>query len=645
MAASVGSLEVSLGADIARLRKDLGRATAIAEKRARAMQNTFKKAAGVIGASFAGLSFGALIKNVADVGDRFQKLSISLGVSTEALSQYRLVAERSGTTMESLALIWQRQTRRVAEAAQGTGEARNALRELGLQADDLAKLAPDKQFEAIAEAMKGVENQSDKLRIAFKLFDSEGARPALQIMAEGAAGIREMRHEADAMGLTMTRVQADQMAKFNDSLTDSKLAITGASQQLILSLAPNIIAVAKGFAEGVKWVSKFTDGLRNIDNQTNIESLREKMVVLSEEAVRLQKRIELTSAAGGDTTEMKKRLDRAVEMYQQALARIKELNKQAEEIGGANEVADIFSGLGKGSPEGLPSIEDDKAAEREAAAQERMKEALAAKVEALRESLMTEEQLIIASYGKRQELLMEALDNRLVTEEEFDQLRLEAAEQYEQKLTAMRQAEAQNRLKIESDITKNEIALKEQVTKQGIGFLKMLGSKKKAFAVAAIAIETAMNIKQLLLQQKLMTAQTVASTAAAMMMARATLPPPAGDAMAAKYAADGAASVAAIQAATAGGIALTAAAGAVQLASAFGGGPGGGGSSNVSIVDPVTGLPSENPENQRQRQPVTYVTINLGDDELLDSNGVRNLIEKLNEATDDGAVIGGITVS
>ena len=72
-------------------------------------------------------------------------------------------------------MAMQRFTRRAAEAAQGTGEAKGAIRELGLDAQKLQKLPLDDQMKVLADAFGNVQNESDKLRIAFKLFDSEGA--------------------------------------------------------------------------------------------------------------------------------------------------------------------------------------------------------------------------------------------------------------------------------------------------------------------------------------------------------------------------------------------------------------------------------------------------------------------------------------
>ena len=121
---------------------------------------------GVAGAA----GFVAFGKNAIEAGDNIHKLNLRLGMSTESLSQLEHAADLSGIKFETLTMGLQRMTRRVAEAAQGTGEAKGALEELGLSAQYLAGLAPERQFELIADAMLGVTNQSDKVRLAMKLF-------------------------------------------------------------------------------------------------------------------------------------------------------------------------------------------------------------------------------------------------------------------------------------------------------------------------------------------------------------------------------------------------------------------------------------------------------------------------------------------
>ena len=182
------------------------------------------------GAGIAGVSSVLASMNTQlDVIDNIHKMSLRIDASTEALSAYSYVAELSGTNIKQLSTAWQRQTRRIAEAAAGYGEARKALKELNLDAKALVKLRPEDQFEAIAKALEKVDSSADRLRLANKLFDTEGAAAALQIINQGTDAIEKLKAEAASIGIIITQETADSVAAFNDSLTKVGRSMTGVS--------------------------------------------------------------------------------------------------------------------------------------------------------------------------------------------------------------------------------------------------------------------------------------------------------------------------------------------------------------------------------------------------------------------------------
>ena len=193
---------------------------------------------------------GVAIAKIIDAGDEISKLNTRLGASTEALSQYQHVADLTGVTFQTLTLGLQRMTRRISEAAQGTGEAKNALKELGIDALAINRLRPEQQFEVIAEAMQSVDTQADKVRLAMKLFDTEGVS-LLQTMEGGAATIRALREEADKLGHTLTAIEAQQFADVKDSLERLSTTVKGTSKDLVLQFAPAIIAVSNLLSEAI----------------------------------------------------------------------------------------------------------------------------------------------------------------------------------------------------------------------------------------------------------------------------------------------------------------------------------------------------------------------------------------------------------
>lgn len=198
-----------------------------------------------------------LTRETLNSADSIGKLSTRIGASTEALSEYRHVAELSGVKFNQLTTAWQRQTRRIAEAAQGTGEAKKALKELGLEAGVLAKLSPEEQFESIAQAMEGVSNQADRVRLGMKFWDSEGVS-MLQTMSGGVETIREMRLEAQELGMSLSGDQVAAAEAANDAFTRLSNSAAGLRDQLVLGLAPGIAQVVEKFNELLRTQNIFT---------------------------------------------------------------------------------------------------------------------------------------------------------------------------------------------------------------------------------------------------------------------------------------------------------------------------------------------------------------------------------------------------
>lgn len=180
--------------------------------------------------------------------DNLAKTADKIGTTTEALAGLRHAAELSGVSSDTLDMAMQRLTRRVSEAASGTGEAKNALIELGINAQALEQLPLDKQMEVIADKMGGVGTQADRVRLAMKLFDSEGVA-LVNTLGMGSEGLIAMAKEAEHLGITMSRVDAAQIEVANDAVTRAKGVFTGLGNQLAQAFSPIVMGVADAFRQ------------------------------------------------------------------------------------------------------------------------------------------------------------------------------------------------------------------------------------------------------------------------------------------------------------------------------------------------------------------------------------------------------------
>lgn len=176
----------------------------------------------------------SMVKKTGMEIDKLAKTSKKLGVEIEALQKLQFQAKVTGVSVETLNMALQRAVRRIAEAAQGTGEAVKALEELGLDAKALARLSPDKQFEKIAGAMKNIGNQGDKVRLAMKLFDSEG----VALVNTLNSNLAQTGAEFDSLGVAISKQQAVAVEAFNDAQTKLSTVWDGFKMQLTAAVAP-----------------------------------------------------------------------------------------------------------------------------------------------------------------------------------------------------------------------------------------------------------------------------------------------------------------------------------------------------------------------------------------------------------------------
>ncbi len=210
------------------------------------MSGAFGGVGKMLGTLGIGLGIGIALRGIKSIisetitfTDQIGKLSTRLGESTEFLSEMGFVAERSGVTFQAMSVGIQRANRRMAEAREGFGEAKKVLEELDLELNNTDGSA--RNFEQIlpdlADKINGLSSEQDKLRIAFKLFDTEGVS-FLQFLKSGSSGIAQLRTEARTLGLSLDKDATNKAAQAADALTDFQGATKGLTTEIVISLLP-----------------------------------------------------------------------------------------------------------------------------------------------------------------------------------------------------------------------------------------------------------------------------------------------------------------------------------------------------------------------------------------------------------------------
>lgn len=191
----------------------------------------------------AGVAIAAAIWKMADsytkAGDEVAKMAKRTGFGVETLSELRHVAKLSGSSIESLEKGVKRMASTIEDAKDGLETYTRSFDKLGLSVDEIAKMAPEEQFWAIANAIAEVEDPTTRAALAMDFFGRAGT-DMLPMLAAGEQGIAAMRQEAHDLGLVFTEESAAAAEEFQDAITKLKGALAGLGAEIIEDLIPTL---------------------------------------------------------------------------------------------------------------------------------------------------------------------------------------------------------------------------------------------------------------------------------------------------------------------------------------------------------------------------------------------------------------------
>jgi hypothetical protein len=244
----VSSLSVALSLNSAAFTKGLEKARKNTRRFGKRIAKTLTRVAkfgtAMSVAALAGIAY--FTRQAMKAIDETAKWSDRIGIGIKQLTGFEHAAVLTGVSVQQLHTGLQRMTRRISEAAVGTGEARGVLAELNLDVAKLNQLAPDQQFLAIAAAMKKTKLRGDQVRQTVKIFDME-AGGLVNTLRMGKEGLQEAVREADRLGLSISRFDAGAVEEANNALARMSALFKGAFRIMAIQVAPLVTEISERF--------------------------------------------------------------------------------------------------------------------------------------------------------------------------------------------------------------------------------------------------------------------------------------------------------------------------------------------------------------------------------------------------------------
>jgi len=199
-------------------------------------------------AAGAGAAVFALAKNSATAADDILNTANAIGLTTDALQQYRYVGIQAGLTTEEMDGALNKLT---VNLGKNFEEVDAALYQIGLSAEGLKAAGPDKALEYIAQGFKATQDPAKKAAVATAIFGKSSIR-MVNALEKGSAGIADLRKEAGEIGYVMDGSALEAAGNLDDSLDKLGSTATGAGNRLAQKLIPGVSKLVAGLQKGLQ---------------------------------------------------------------------------------------------------------------------------------------------------------------------------------------------------------------------------------------------------------------------------------------------------------------------------------------------------------------------------------------------------------
>ena len=233
---TIQELLVRINADTGSVRRELDRLNGKIDQTSTQGQRNFQRlgtAARAVGAAIAAAFAAAGVRQIVQLTRASLEFANALsdqadvvGLSAEALQEYRFAASSVGVVQRALDTGLQRFARRVGEAAQGTGVLAEVFDQYGIAVrDNTGEMRTQEQILAdFADAVARAESEQEALRLTFKAFDREGAR-LVNLFRQGSDAIEGLRQEARDLGAVLSDELVAKAAVANTRLGQLETAL------------------------------------------------------------------------------------------------------------------------------------------------------------------------------------------------------------------------------------------------------------------------------------------------------------------------------------------------------------------------------------------------------------------------------------
>lgn len=187
-------------------------------------------------ATAVGVAGYQLLKSTSEQVASTDKWAKSLNMSTQELLAWQFAAEKAGLSGDNMADIFKDLGDKIGDAVLNkSGEAVDALDSLGLSADKLSKVSPDKQLLAIGDALGKINTNSAKINILESIGND--LSKLLPLFDNNNEKLKNFIQLAKDYGVAPDPASIDDLVKVNDLFQDMESQVKGLKIEIATGLA------------------------------------------------------------------------------------------------------------------------------------------------------------------------------------------------------------------------------------------------------------------------------------------------------------------------------------------------------------------------------------------------------------------------
>lgn len=242
---SLGTLTIDLVAKVGGFVSGMDKAERASAKWSKQVQDDVAKSsaalAGIGAAAIAaGLAVGAsgfqLLKSTSRQIAETDRWAKSLQLSTQELLAWQFAAEKAGVSGDQMADIFKDIGDKIGDAVLNkSGEAVDALNALGLSAEKLSKVSPDKQLLAIGESLGKISTNAEKTTILESLGND--LSKLLPLFDNNNQKLKQFIDLAKDYGVAPDPSSIDDLVKVNQLFEDMEAQVAGLKIEIAAGLA------------------------------------------------------------------------------------------------------------------------------------------------------------------------------------------------------------------------------------------------------------------------------------------------------------------------------------------------------------------------------------------------------------------------